>query len=193
MSLFIIAVVFVGLIMSDKFKLTEVDEDIDESEAIQTFTWAIGSFFVIYGLNLFVRHIPLSVEKAVLSSISQGEAISIVLLTFAVTIAIAEEVLFRGFLVNLISKNSAMIAIAPLIVGSAFTIYHLQVYGSAIDILFIVFGAGTFLGYAAIKTRRILTVMIPHILNNSLPYLPVRLDFIPIVQSNVIEVLINAI
>ncbi len=155
-SLFAVSLILGGLTLSLVTKEYAEDNNIDLGERNQIFIYSIIALGTVLFLSTIVPAIPL-VELAQIP-------FSIIVL-FGLLIAVAEEVFFRGFLLNfLIGKAGNIFGIF----GSAliFAIYHLNVYGTSPQNLIFVFGAGIILGFIAFRSRRVSTVMIAHIMNN---------------------------
>ena len=155
-SLFAVSLILGGLTLSLITKEYSEDNNIDLGERNQIFIYSIIALGTVLFLSTIVPAIPL-VELAQIP-------FSIIVL-FGLLIAVAEEVFFRGFLLNfLIGKAGNIFGIF----GSAliFAIYHLNVYGTSPQNLIFVFGAGIILGFIAFRSRRVSTVMIAHIMNN---------------------------
>jgi membrane protease YdiL (CAAX protease family) len=85
---------------------------------------------------------------------------------FSISMAISEEVFFRGFLLNWLSQINFIFAN----VGQAlvFTVYHFAVYGHEPFILLYVFGSGIVLGFISWKTQSLTPAMLSHIAVNAL-------------------------
>ena len=155
-SLFAVSLILGGLTLSLVTKEYAEDNNIDLGERNQIFIYSI----IALGTVLFLSTIVPAIHLVELAQIP----FSIIVL-FGLLIAVAEEVFFRGFLLNfLIGKAGNIFGIF----GSAliFAIYHLNVYGTSPQNLIFVFGAGIILGFIAFRSRRVSTVMIAHIMNN---------------------------
>jgi membrane protease YdiL (CAAX protease family) len=85
---------------------------------------------------------------------------------FSISMAISEEVFFRGFLLNWLSQLNFVFAN----VGQAlvFTVYHFAVYGQEPFILLYVFASGIVLGFISWKTQSLTPAMLAHMAVNAL-------------------------
>jgi membrane protease YdiL (CAAX protease family) len=113
-------------------------------------------------LNFFVPQLPLGILESL--ETVPAESRQLVSIQLSLLIAIAEEQFFRGFITNLLTVKTGFFGV--ILSGIFFSVYHLAVYGTSYSSLFIVMGGGIILAYAAYKTRRVSTVMAPHLLNN---------------------------
>ncbi len=79
----------------------------------------------------------------------------------AVIPAIGEELLFRGFVQNLLHKSTGNIHLAIWIAGFIFSAFHMQFYGLVPRMLL-----GALFGYLYYWSRSLSTAMIAHFINN---------------------------
>lgn len=152
----------VGIVMQFTFLKFDPSAYPDDSKKrVQILTWTIFDLVIFYGVNLTVSKIPQSIEPTMFSSVpftAQQE--------FLILIAVAEERFFRGFILNAFVKYAKNTGIA--IAGEAFlfAIYHSYVYGGELNSFIIVLTAGIIISTGDIRTGRISTGMLSHILNN---------------------------
>jgi len=157
-GIFITVVALAGLVLSRMFKVEGYDEDISASEGKQILMYVALSLAAIFAVNIFVPQ----VTKTYMSVAPVTAAQSLAVMT-----AVAEEQFFRGFFLNLFISKMGEIW-GAILSSAVFAIYHLAVYGTNPTNLVIVFGGGLALAYAAIKTRRVSTPMLAHVVNNAL-------------------------
>lgn len=130
----------------------------------------VGAFFVVLGMipiNIVVSYIltsllPTSAEsiEAMFSIIMDGNVVSVILIT-AVTPAVCEEMLFRGFIYHSM-KARYRVSVAIGIVAVLFGIYHM----SLIKFIPTAF-SGLILCYVVYRTGSIYPSMTMHFINNA--------------------------
>ncbi len=99
-------------------------------------------------------------------------------LVIAIIPAIGEELLFRGFVQNLLHKISGNIHIAIWIAGFIFSAFHMQFYGLVPRMLL-----GVLFGYLYYWSRSLSTAMIAHFINNGFTIIMMYLY-----QKNLVDV-----
>lgn len=80
--------------------------------------------------------------------------------------AISEERFFRGGITSFLAWKIPSMSAASFASGGLFGIYHLAVYGSAMDKLIYVLIAGVILSLVTLKSKRITPASLSHIINN---------------------------
>ncbi|MEM4273960.1 MAG: type II CAAX endopeptidase family protein [Candidatus Caldarchaeum sp.] len=167
-TVFILAIMMVGLVLSMWLGYSERDESIDSEEREQLLVWSIVALATIGALNLLNLFKP---AAGTILSIALGnvaaEARALVSRMLGVLIAVAEEQFFRGALTNMFIRTVGQAA-SMVLSGIIFAVYHLAVYGSQPTTMLIIAGAGTILAFTAIRTGRVSTPMIAHVVNNVL-------------------------
>jgi membrane protease YdiL (CAAX protease family) len=157
-GVFITVIALAGLVLSRVFKVEGYDEDISASEGKQILMYVALSLAAIFAVNILVPQVTRTYLSV--SPITAAQSL-------AVMIAVAEEQFFRGFFLNLFISKVGEVA-GAILSSAVFMLYHFAVYGTNPTNLIIVFGGGLALAYAAIKTRRVSTPMIAHVVNNFL-------------------------
>ena len=161
---FIVILILVAFALNSLYKIEFEDINIDKTESRSIILYGAISLGVIVSMNFLV---PKSLSIFDLSQVPVGQ-LSIVSMSLGVLIAVGEEQYFRGFGLNLMLTKLPYSFMAILASAALFTVYHLNVYGSSLDSMIIVLGGGLVLGFAAVQTKRVSTVMLPHILVNVL-------------------------
>lgn len=85
---------------------------------------------------------------------------------FAVLMAISEETFFRGFITNYFLYKLNHPALAIMLSGFIFGVYHLARYGADPSALIYVSLGGCVLAWAAYRSGRLSPAMLAHIINN---------------------------
>lgn len=105
----------------------------------------------------------LSELKDLLLCASMGTFLSKGIVCFALLPAVAEELLFRGVVQNMLLRNTRKPFWAIAAAALLFAIMHFRPYSSAI-----LFGMGVLFGYVYRISKNILLAVFAHFLNNSL-------------------------
>ncbi|MEM1944084.1 MAG: type II CAAX endopeptidase family protein [Candidatus Caldarchaeum sp.] len=167
-TVFILAILLVGIVLSMWLGLSQVDEKLDPEERQELLVWTVVALAAIGLLNLLNLFKPAAgtILSIALSNIAE-DARALVSRMLGILIAVAEEQFFRGALTNLFITRVGPAA-STVLSGIIFGVYHLAVYGSSLTTLAIIAGAGTVLSYTAVKTGRVSTPMLAHVANNIL-------------------------
>lgn len=159
-GLFSVALILSGLVLSRVTGRHDVDVDIEGREWSKLGVWIAGSLAVIFLTASLAPKMGMIDVKSL-----SGEQIWLVPRMFGVLIAVAEEQFFRGFMANLFISRVGVGLAVPLS-GLFFAVYHAAVYGTSPNLLLFVAVSGMVLTYAAVKTGRVSTPMIAHVVNN---------------------------
>lgn len=143
------------------------DEDLEiyETETFEAFQrdalFSLLGFVMILSISFFV---PIFKTTSFFSIAQTNISDTTKLIFFSVSMAISEEVFFRGFLLNWLANINN--TIANILQALLFSVYHFAVYGQSISLLIYVFLAGLILGYMALRTGSLTTSILIHILVN---------------------------
>jgi len=161
--------IIIGLVGEQSFKLIEKEEEKDffTDEIIDEHTRKSLSTSIIFILLSFIVA-GLFTQNPILDSIVQLSVTREEKILFGIFMAVAEEVFFRLFALDLLAKLSGSKVFAFITGTGLFVIYHLKVYGAQPSALLYVFIAGMGLNYVAIKTGIVSPTMTAHIINNIL-------------------------
>ncbi len=118
---------------------------------------AISQFFIA---KLNIPDELVKVSQSMLTASSGGE-LALVLFALALTPAVCEEILFRGFAQRTLERTMGWKSI--LVVGLLFGLYHMQPFG-----LLVLSGLGFLLGYFFFAGKSLLPAMAAHFTNNFL-------------------------
>lgn len=136
------------------FRCIMFDFHLDRREFGSIMMWTLVSVGAIFMMNMTVK--------------AQFEVYPMTERTFVTSIGIAEEMFFRVYLTAWLISFTKNPIFGIFLSSTAFTVYHLNVYGASLPNLAIVFGCGFILGYALWQTRRASPVMLAHGLTNFL-------------------------
>ena len=162
------AMIFGANIIVGEEHLDKRDAKISKKEANSITLWALIALagFLMLDFVVPISYGILSAHSVILSAIPTTAVISISALIVVVN-AISEEDFFRKALVNLISTR---LRAGPYFAafGSAaiFAVYHLAVDANSLLTVAIIMGAGFLFAFADLKTKKLSTSQIAHILNN---------------------------
>jgi membrane protease YdiL (CAAX protease family) len=120
----------------------------------------VAIFIIAFTTNIFTIKFTQSVLQQVQSFPPQFQKL------FTASMAISEEVFFRGFLLNWLSNINFIFA--NFSQALIFAVYHFAVYGNLPQVLIYVFFSGIILGLIAWKTQSLTTCMLTHIAVNVL-------------------------
>lgn len=134
------------------FRCILFDFHLSRKEFAQVMTWTLISVGAIFMMNMTVK--------------AQFEVYPMTERTFVTSIGIAEEMFFRVYLTAWLISFTKNALFGIFLSSTAFTVYHLNVYGASLPSLAIIFGCGFILGYALWQTRRASPVMLAHGLTN---------------------------
>lgn len=162
-SLFAFSLLIGGLFLSRIIKSYKEDVDIDTGEGRSMIQYAVIALGVIALVSYTAPKIMLSIDT---STLSVTDAFMVPRM-FGVLIAVSEEAFFRGFATNFFVSRIGS-AFGVVASGAFFAIYHASVYGSDVSLLLYVFGAGMMLSYVALRTQRVSTTMISHVVINGM-------------------------
>ena len=158
-SLFAAVLAIGGLVLMRFTGVESVDVTIDESERRGMIVWVVVSLGVIVMLSLFTPRLPLDTSQMTTIQLAMVPRM------FGALIAVSEEVFFRGFATNFFVSRIGFNG-GILLSGGFFALYHAAVYGSDAGLMIYVLGAGVVLSYVALRTGRVSTTMIAHLIVN---------------------------
>lgn len=142
----------------------KVDKEISPTERFDIVYYAmLGLLGMLFGGILIDKLYEPPIPTAISNFINIAYATIIVSILYA----ISEEIYFRGELFELFNTQFGPGAAMPLS-SAFFTVYHLKRYGASLDSLAYVFIGGLILAWIALRTQRVLTPMLAHVLNNLL-------------------------
>lgn len=167
LGLIFVAVALSGMVFSIARGYHKIEQrPINARVAIFWISLSIGVIFLLNQLTVALQgsilplvHIPLFEPLAA----APLEARRIIVLLAA----ISEESLFRGFLTPWFAQRLGQPNLAAILAGGVFAIFHLGLFPSS-TIVIVVFGTGTLLSIAALRTGRLSFVMFAHLFNNFL-------------------------
>lgn len=135
----------------------EHDVDISQPEAKEMFIYTCAAMAGIL-LSAFAGAIAVPASRAMaLTKIDQ--------VVFAVLLAVAEEMFFRGGVLSFLNAYLRSDVLSTLANAAIFTVYHLAVYQAPSALIF-VFGSGLVLAYVTLRSGRLTPAMLAHVLNN---------------------------
>ena len=134
-------------------KIEYVDHMTEPSTIKNVAFYTIIAFFGIALTGYVVANLPL-------------ELTGFDALLFAILMAIAEEPFFRGFITNFLLLKLRNPALAIILSGFIFGIYHLARYGGDLSALFYVSFGGMILNWVGFRSGRLSPCMLAHIINN---------------------------
>jgi membrane protease YdiL (CAAX protease family) len=171
----IVAVVLLisGFLFSDKFAKLKEDEEIDSGELIQTGVYVVLAIAVFAFLNFAVPNFGLGAllsnvfKLSNIITLSAAPASFFALKLYNVLIAISEEQFFRALFGNVFVSRLGSV-MGSFVNGFWFMLFHIPRYANNLNALVIVLFAGMILTFIDLRTERVSTSMIAHIINNLL-------------------------
>lgn len=141
------------------------DDSLQGKEALSTMYYGLIGLFgmLLTGYMMSFRDFIATNYFASLSPILLSGVDAIL---FSSLMAISEEMLFRGFILDALIRWIKGHPYFPIAINSAiFTVYHLARYGLSYNLLYILAG-GFILAWITWRTRRLGPAIIAHTLNN---------------------------
>lgn len=191
-----LALLFGSLIMAQRQKVEEEDDDEGFGTVYWQLVFALGGLAVILFAALYVPQIQFTPGQTVTINAFFGvftfpsaglfpltllSLFSPIFFFGVFLIPPSEEQFFRGWITNLALKvggpmlaipvSGIAFAVLPLVISAVtFAVFHFGVYGFTMQTFLILMGSGSVMAFIDIQTGRVSTSMIAHILNNALAF-----------------------
>ena len=128
---------------------------------------AVGAYFVMSAVSAFTTAAFPTLENTTDAALYQNYLkdanIYVIILAVVIVPAVCEELIFRGYVLNRLSKTASKPVVPIIVTGLIFSLVHADLYK-----LLPVAVMGIALSYIAVKTGSVLIPMILHMLNNAL-------------------------
>ena len=191
-----LALLFGSLIMAQRQKVEEEDDDEGFGAIYWQLVFALGGLVVILFAALYVPQIQFTPGSTVTINAFFGvftfpssglfpltllSLFSPIFFFGVFLIPPSEEQFFRAWITNLALKvggpmlaipvSGMAFAVLPLVISAiTFAVFHFGVYGFTMQTFLILMGSGAVMAFIDIQTGRVSTSMIAHIANNALAF-----------------------